>query len=164
MSCKNAISIINEKIIKGTVEFHQCQGVDNCVVNFNLKGFKPYAIHAIHIHEYGDLRDGCKSLGAHLNLKNKNHGNLGDIKNSHTGDLINNIHADKNGNFKYSYIDPRIQISGNINKSIIGCSIVIHDGIDDLGLGGNEESLKTGNAGGRMACSIIGKAKDGSLA
>ena len=71
MICKNAISIINEKNIKGTIDFHQCQGTDNCIVNFNLKGFKPYAIHAIHIHEYGDLREGCKSLGAHLNLKNK---------------------------------------------------------------------------------------------
>ena len=39
MSCKNAIAIINE-----TVDFHQCQGVDNCIVNFNLKGFKPYAV------------------------------------------------------------------------------------------------------------------------
>lgn len=44
MSCKNAISIINEKNIKGTVDFHQCNGVDNCIVNFNLKGFKPYAV------------------------------------------------------------------------------------------------------------------------
>ena len=32
------------KNIKGTIDFHQCQGTDNCIVNFNLKGFKPYAI------------------------------------------------------------------------------------------------------------------------
>jgi len=160
MSCKNAIAIFNEKNIKGEVKFHECRDTKDVIVFFNLKGFKPNAIHAIHIHEYGDLSDGCTSLGAHLNLKNKNHGNLGDINNSHTGDLINNIHADSKGYFKYSYIDPRLTITGNINNSIIGCSVVIHDGIDDLGLGGNAESLKTGNAGARLACSVIGKSKD----
>jgi len=163
MSCKNAIAILNEKNIKGEVRFHQCKDENNALVFFNLTGFKPNAIHAIHIHEYGDLSNGCTSLGAHLNLKDKNHGNLGDITNSHTGDLINNIHADSKGNFKYSYVDPRLQIFGNIKKSIIGCSIVIHKDMDDLGLGGNAESLKTGNAGERIACSIIGKSKDGPL-
>ena len=42
MSCKNAIAIINEKNIKGSVDFHQCQGVDNCIVNFNFMGSSYY--------------------------------------------------------------------------------------------------------------------------
>ena len=47
-------------------------------------------------------------------------------------------------------------ISLNGERSVIGRAIVLHANTDDLGLGGNEESLKTGNAGARSGCGIIG--------
>ena len=95
---------------------------------------------------------------------------------SHAGDMINNIVLSKESNeFSFSYIDKRITLFGNIDQTIIGRSVVIHEGKDDLGLGGldkygnvidekaREESLKTGSAGKRMACAIIGIAKSGKL-
>ena len=43
--------------------------------------------------------------------------------------------------------------------SIVGRSVIIHSDEDDLGLGGNNESLKTGNAGKRLLCGVIGYKK-----
>jgi superoxide dismutase, Cu-Zn family len=160
--CVNALAIFDTPEVKGVVKFHECPSIDGAYVIIKLTGLKPSTKRAMHIHEFGDTRKGCMSLGPHWNPHKTTHGTIF-IENMprHAGDLLNNIEPDSKGEFSCSYHDPLINISGDIDYSIIGRSVVIHDGIDDLGLGGNEESLKTGNAGGRMTCAIIGRAEDG---
>ena len=164
MSCLNFIAIFNSEKVKGNVKFHQCTPDSIVKVIFNLYGMKPNTAFGCHVHEFGDTTKGCESLGGHLNLTNSDHGSIFiNINSSHTGDLLNNIFSDKDGKVQLSYDDPRLNMFGNINQSIIGTSVVIHDGVDDYGQGDNIESKKTGNAGGRMDCSIIGKAKSGPI-
>jgi Cu-Zn family superoxide dismutase len=153
----NAICIIPSH---GRVTFSQCCKKHKRVkVVFNLFNFAPRATHAIHIHEFGDLSDGCKSLGPHYNPTNETHGSI-DFPDAprHAGDLINNFTTDDKGRFEYAYVDDKL--SKVDFSDIYGRSIVIHDGIDDLGRGKGKnkaESLQTGNAGTRLACGIIGR-------
>ena len=65
--------------------------------------------------------------------------------------------TDDNGVAKLEISDSLISLSGE--RSIIGRTMVIHADIDDLGKGGHQLSKSTGNAGGRLACGVIGMAK-----
>ena len=107
--------------------------------------------HGIHIHETGDLRMGCISLCEHYNPYNKVHGGPND-KIRHVGDLGNL--KSKRGKVNKVFRDKLIKLRGKY--SIIGRSVVIHADEDDLGKGGDEESLITGNSGARIACGVIG--------
>jgi len=157
---RNAIATITSQTVNGYVFFHQCNSASPVSVAFRLTGPRNQT-HAIHIHEYGDLRRGCDSLGPHFNPTNTTHGSFLYNMPRHAGDLINNLTFDNNGNFKDEYEDSSISLY-NYSKCILGRSIVIHEGVDDLGLGqgkAREESLKTGNAGKRIACAVIGLAE-----
>ena len=169
----NAICVLTNvmhKSIKGNVRF-SIVNIDNqkkMKIDIDIEGLQP-GFHGFHIHEYGDLTEGCKSLCKHFNPDNTLHGDIKDTKyNRHAGDL-GNIYADKYGNAKYTIYDKLIKLSGKYN--IIGRSVVIHKLEDDLGKGGkdnkgnvfdkkiHEESTRTGNAGERIACGIIGWCK-----
>ncbi|XP_011696375.1 PREDICTED: superoxide dismutase [Cu-Zn], chloroplastic-like [Wasmannia auropunctata] len=109
-------------------------------------------LHGFHVHERGDLSNGCTSTGAHFNPKNVHHGAPTDNV-RHVGDL-GNIRADSNGRARINITDRIISLRGLYN--IIGRSFVVHSGKDDLGKGNNSFSLTTGNAGERWACGVIG--------
>jgi len=110
--------------------------------------------HGFHVHEFGDLSDGCVTAGAHFNPFNKTHGAPLDEE-RHVGDL-GNITA-TGGNTLVEMEDKVITLYGD--KSIIGRSFVVHANEDDLGKGGFEDSKTTGHAGGRIACGVIALSK-----
>jgi Cu-Zn family superoxide dismutase len=158
---RNAVCVLDPKNgIHGTVEFHQCSPNGPVKVRIEIEG-ESRKTHAIHIHEFGDTRDGCKSLGLHHNPYGHTHGSRHYNMPRHAGDLINNFTFNSNGYFKHEYSDDLLTMYNNDKKdiSIVGRSIVIHEGQDDLGLGMNKESLISGNAGNRINCGVIGVCK-----
>lgn len=155
------LSSSNKGKISGTVEFHSCGSEYETFVRFKLSGFPPNKISGCHIHECGDLTKGCASACAHYNPENKLHGSqklFGSDR--HAGDLCSNIIADENGEVDFVYWDELIELRGP--NSIAGRAVVIHQGYDDMGAYRyqdtirGKESAKTGNAGERIACAIIG--------
>lgn len=142
--------------VSGTIKLHQCSPQHPTQVFIDLSVDSPDSIHALHIHEYANLLQGCMGAGGHYNPYNQNHGTYRLPKRGrHVGDLINNVKSDSKGQVKITFSDDLVTLYGPY--SVFGRTLVIHSGKDDLGLGGNKESLVTGNAGGRMACAIIGR-------
>jgi len=108
-----------------------------------IRGLKP-GKHGFHIHEYGDLRspDG-KSAGGHFAPQGHKHGSPNDPKH-HAGDL-GNITANSTGTAKVDVLAKGLKL-----HFVIGRSIVVHGGADDL------KSQPSGNAGPRVAVGVIG--------
>ena len=147
-----AIAVFTSKI-NGFVTFEEIN--EKVLVTVQLSGLKTNGLHGFHVHQAGDLSDGCESMCAHFNPFNKNHGCPG-MSERHVGDL-GNLVSDIFGNANYTFYDNVIKLHGVAN--IIGRGLIIHADQDDCGNGGNKESLITGNAGKRIACAVIGYAK-----
>uniref|UniRef100_A0A914EAF4 Superoxide dismutase [Cu-Zn] n=2 Tax=Acrobeloides nanus TaxID=290746 RepID=A0A914EAF4_9BILA len=142
--------------VKGTIWFLQNKEGEPTRIKGEISGLTP-GQHGFHIHQYGDRTQGCTSAGPHFNPFNKTHAGPND-ENRHVGDL-GNVEAGADGVAHVDITDKLIQLHGQ--NSVVGRSMVVHQGVDDLGQGvgdKREESLKTGNAGARVACGVIGLA------
>lgn len=143
-------------VLKGT---SQVEGVVTLIqnddgpttVDVKITGLTP-GLHGFHLHEFGDTTNGCISTGPHFNPNGLTHGAPTDEV-RHAGDL-GNIVADENGVAEATIVDNQIPLSGS--NSVVGRAFVVHELEDDLGKGGHELSLSTGNAGGRLACGVVG--------
>lgn len=147
---KAVVVLTGTEGVSGTVYFTQ-EGDGPTTVTGTVSGLKP-GLHGFHVHALGDTTNGCMSTGPHFNPAGKEHGAPEDEV-RHAGDL-GNITAGDDGAATFTIIDKQIPLSGP--NSIVGRAVVVHADTDDLGRGGHELSKTTGNAGGRVACGIIG--------
>jgi len=164
--------------VKGNVTFTQNDCGQNVHVRVQLEGLKE-GKHGFHIHEKGDLTNGCVSMGAHYNPDKVGGGSL--ESNMIVGLMILVIHW----LLLNYYIFCKLQVDhggpdhevrhvgdlGNIEANssgivditytdpvitltgklaVIGRGVVVHELEDDLGQGNHTDSKKTGNAGGRI--------------
>lgn len=135
--------------VSGTVTFTQVEKGIKIVAD--VSGLTP-GQHGFHVHEYGDCSAlDATSAGGHYNPENKPHGGPDDAE-RHVGDLGNiTVLEDSIGH--YERIDNVISLNGT--HSIVGRAVIIHANEDDL------TSQPTGNAGPRVACGVIGIAREG---
>lgn len=147
-----AVAVLNGKDVKGTVLFLQPKPQGPVLISGNITGLTP-GDHGFHIHEKGDVSQGCASMGGHYNPFNFPHGAPTD-PDRHAGDL-GSITVDSAGFVSLQITDHVLTLGGPL--TILGRGVVVHEKADDLGRGNNADSVKTGNAGGRVACGIIGR-------
>jgi len=133
--------------LKGNIMIHHKGNTQDIHFMGKIMDLSP-GKHGFHVHEVGQLTNQCKDAGGHFNPENKRHGSL-TSRERHAGDL-ENIEANDN---REVVLDITLK-SANLND-FIGRSIVVHERIDDLGLGGAADSLTTGNAGARLDCCVI---------
>lgn len=134
--------------VTGKVTFTQV--ADGVRVVAEVEGLTP-GEHGFHIHEFGDCSaPDATSAGGHFNPTEHKHSGPDD-ETRHAGDL-GNLTADETGKAHYDRVDKQLKFTGK--ESILGRSVIVHEKADDL------KTQPTGNAGGRVACGVIGVAKD----
>ncbi|OWR49600.1 diapause bioclock protein [Danaus plexippus plexippus] len=135
--------------VHGNITLTQLEG--RVHVEGSIYGLPP-GQYGFHVHETGDITRGCISTGSHFNPEKKDHGHPSDEV-RHVGDL-GNVEFDMNRFSNINFEDKLIALYGPHN--VLGRAIVLHEKADDFGRSDHPDSRKTGNAGGRVACGVIG--------
>ena len=113
--------------VRGVVRFTQVDA-DTCLVDGTIDGLTPGSEHALAIHESGDISRACESLGDHYNPRSSRHGGpAAGEADRHVGDLGNAL-ADAGGRASFKFSDSLVKV-----KDVIGRTVAVSDGRDDLG-------------------------------
>lgn len=158
-----SVAVFHSSHLSGFVTLKELSN-SRTLIQAHIQGLQPNRKYAWHIHEAGDLRcehkeTPCNGACAHYNPFNKKHGGPRS-KERHVGDL-GNLTTDSQGNSNTKITLSSVKLRGKY--SVIGRTIVIHALEDDLGKANTEDSKKTGSAGTRIACGVIGYSKDSLL-
>jgi Cu-Zn family superoxide dismutase len=133
--------------VEGTLTF--TRGAEGLMVGGRITGLAAGS-HGFHIHEFGDCSAAdFSSAGGHYNPTGHQHAGTAE-PHRHMGDM-GNIEAGADGAATVDYTDARLRLDG-VN-GVLGRGVIIHANPDDL------KTQPTGNAGGRVACGVIGVAK-----
>lgn len=144
----------------GTLELRQ-KPHDLTSIIGEFTGLKP-GLHAMKIHEYGDLEYGCESTGEVYNPFGAYRGHSHeDIHDRRVGD-IEQIQARFTGDAEYKNRDLLANLSGP--NSIVGRSLVVYEREDDHDQTEHEmthdrEGRYREGEGRRIGCCVIGLAK-----
>lgn len=118
--------------VYGFLHLTQFENVQTVTIHMDMSEFpEANAEHAIHVHQHGDVSEGCSSLGHHYDPFDK------DVD---VGDL-GTVTTDGDKTVTHTFDKVRLSLFGPY--SIIGRSVIIHD-----------------KDGAPMACCVIGWGKD----
>lgn len=156
------LSWVEYEDMSGIVYFSQETPESPVLVQYELYMLED-GYHGFHVHDspltLGNIENEnpCETCGGHFNGGYPNwspQNTSGTPHGEHVGDLCFNI-LSKNGKALGSFWDSNISIYPGQYNTIVGKSIMVHQNQDDMGMGDNEESLITGNAGKRVMCANI---------
>ncbi|XP_068627283.1 copper chaperone for superoxide dismutase [Battus philenor] len=152
---QSAVSMVSSQAccgaqVIGVVRFQQTpEGplvADGCIDGLST------GLHGLHVHEVGDLSQGCDSIGSHYNPSNTKHGGPDDPpEERHAGDL-GNIVADETGRATFRLVNDVLKV-----WDIVGRSVAVTERRDDFGRGSSPESKIDGDSGCNVACGVIAR-------
>lgn len=147
---KHALAVMHptkDSTARGTIHFQAAEG--GVRVHGSISGLAP-GTHGFHVHEFGDCSapDGT-SAGGHYNPAGHPHA-APTAAARHAGDM-GNVEAAADGTAKVDYLDRTLTLAGE--AGIVGRAVIVHAKADDL------KTQPTGDAGGRLACGVVGVAK-----
>ncbi|KAL9891257.1 sodesque isoform 1-T1 [Glossina fuscipes fuscipes] len=133
--------------IEGMIAFQPLPYSSHIRVILNATGLPP-GKHALHIHTYGDMGDGCTSTGEQF-----------------PNNFLGNVNAKEDGSVSVAFISPFLNLFGF--HGIVGRSIIIHEKPIDLNTILNAEIISSGlpdalasqneekSVGAAIACGVI---------